>query len=86
MNWRSIWFWLRFREADGLPLAAKINVQPCGGAVAGDVLTGVQDEPHAAFGYQGTAEPGNSTPDALTPMPLSYAAGRLNTNISGGPS
>jgi len=34
VNCQIIWFWLRFREADGLPIAAKTNVQSCGGAVA----------------------------------------------------
>jgi len=25
VNWRFIWFWLRFRDGDGLPIAVKIG-------------------------------------------------------------
>ncbi len=63
---RIIWFWLRFREAVGLPIAAKINVQPCGGRLPGDVFTGVADVPHAAFGCQGRLYVGTALP---TPRP-----------------
>ncbi len=27
VNWRFIWFWLKFREADGLPIAANIDTR-----------------------------------------------------------